>query len=51
MVFDTRTERFTLYADPKLQVPAVLSRVLRAFGLDPGGCLIRADPHYRTVAS
>lgn len=49
MVFDTRTARFTLYAARKLQAPAVLHRVLHAFGLDPARCSVRSDPHYRVV--
>ncbi len=48
VVFDTCTERFTLYADHRLQAPAVLRRILRAFGLDPARCAVRSDPHYRT---
>lgn len=49
VVFDTRTARFTFYADRKLQAPAVLRRVLHAFGLDPARCKVRSDPHYRAV--
>lgn len=49
MVFGTRTARFTLYAARKLQAPAVLRRVLHAFGLDPARCRVRSDPHYHAV--
>ena len=35
VVFDTRLRRFTLYADRKLQGPAMLVRMLSLFGLDP----------------
>lgn len=48
VVFDTTTGRFTLYADRRLQAPAVLPQALRAFGLDPARCAVRSDPHYRT---
>ena len=51
VVFDTTTDRFTLYADRRLQAPPILPRVLRAFGLDPARCTVRSDPHYRTSAS
>ena len=47
-VFDISTGRFTLHADRRLQVRAVLPQVLRAFGLDPARCAVRSDPHYRT---
>lgn len=49
VVFDTRTTRFTLYAACKLQAPAVLRRVLHAFGLNPARCDVRSDPHYLAV--
>lgn len=48
VVFDTSTDRFTLYADRRLREPTVLPDVLRAFGLDPVRCTVRSDPHYRT---
>ena len=48
-MFDTGAACFTLYADRRLQVPAVLSRVLDAFGLDQARCDVRADPHYRSI--
>lgn len=46
IVFDTTIQRFTLYADRKLQLPSVLHEVLCAFGLDPTRCAVRSDPHY-----
>ena len=48
VVFDTRSGRFTLYADRKLQAPRILRQVLRTFGLDPARCGVQSDPHYRT---
>lgn len=48
VVFDTGTDRFTLYADRRLREPTVLPDVLCAFGLDPVHCTVRSDPHYRT---
>jgi hypothetical protein len=50
VVFDTRSSRFTLYADRKLQAPGTLRRVLWAFGLDPVLCAVHSDLHYRTSA-
>ena len=47
VVFSKTTGRFTLYADRALQARAVLRRVLCAFGLEPGRCAVRPDPHYR----
>lgn len=49
VVFDTRSRRFTLYADRKLQGLAMLLRILSLFGLDPVLCAVRSDPHYRTA--
>jgi hypothetical protein len=49
VVFDTRSRRFTLYADRKLQGSAMLVRMLSLFGLDPVLCAVRSDPHYRTA--
>ena len=51
VVFDTTTDRFTLYADRRLQAPDTLPSVLCAFGLDPARCTVRSDPHYRTGAN
>lgn len=48
IVFDTKTNCFTLYADRRLQAPKILARVLCAFGLDPARCVIRSDLHYRS---
>lgn len=49
VVFGARTSRFTLYTDDRLRTPAVLPRVLRAFGLDAARCGACSDPHYRPV--
>lgn len=48
VVFDTRSDRFTFYADRRFQTPVVLRCMLHAFGLDPARCIVRSDPHYRT---
>ena len=48
VVFDTTIQRFTLYADRKLQAPGVLHEVLCAFDLDPTRCAVRSDPHYQS---
>jgi hypothetical protein len=50
VVFNTRSRRFTLYADCKLQVRATLLEVLGVFGLDPLLCNVNSDLHYRTGA-
>ena len=49
VVFDTGRDRFILYADRRLQAPAILRRILDAFGLDAAQCDVRADPHYRAA--
>ena len=49
VVFDTGTGRFTFYADRRLQASCVVGAILHAFGLDPGLCDVRSDPHYRTT--
>jgi len=49
VVFDTRTNRFTLYADRRLRAPRTLPRILHAFGLDLACCAVRPDPHYRSI--
>lgn len=48
VVFDTRSRRFTLYADRKLQEPRLREKLLKSFGLDATTCDVRSDPHYRT---
>jgi len=48
VVFDITIQRFTFYADQKLQAPGVLHEVLCAFGLDPTHCAVRSDPHYQS---
>lgn len=48
IVFDKTTERFTLYADRKLQAPKILAEIQCVFGLDPARCVICSDLHYRS---
>jgi hypothetical protein len=50
VVFNTRSRRFTLYADSKLQGRGTRLEVLGMFGLDPLFCDVQSDPHYRTSA-
>lgn len=50
VVFNTRSRRFTLYADSKLQGRDARLEVLGMFGLDPLFCDVHSDPHYRTSA-
>lgn len=49
VVFHAGSFRFMLYADPRLWRPPVLGSILRAFGLDPARCDVRADLHYRAT--
>ena len=49
VVFHAGSFRFTLYADPTLRRAPVLGSILRAFGLTPARCDVRADLHYRTA--
>ena len=51
VVFDTRSSRFTIYADFKLQASGTLCRMLGAFNLGSVLRDVRSDPHYRTGAS
>ena len=51
VVFDTRSGRFTLYADLKLQSSSTLCRMLGAFNLGSVLRDVRSDPHYRTHSS
>jgi len=48
VVFDTTIQRFTFYADQRLQAPGVLQEVLCAFGHNPARCVVRSDPHYQS---
>ncbi|UDL93589.1 hypothetical protein LGH83_13525 [Lichenihabitans sp. PAMC28606] len=48
VVFNTRSRRFTLYADSKLQGRDTRLEVLGMFGLDPLFCDVHSDSHYRT---
>lgn len=47
VVFHTVANRFTLYADRRLQTAPILARIFGAFGLDPARCEVRSDSHYR----
>jgi hypothetical protein len=51
VVFDTRSSRFTIYADLKLQASGTLCRMLGAFNLGSVLRDVRSDPHYRIGAS
>ncbi|MGC8731620.1 MAG: hypothetical protein ACP5RC_05120, partial [Halothiobacillaceae bacterium] len=48
VVFDTRNQRFTIYADNRLRTATFLRRVRRAFGLDSARYAVRPDLHYRS---
>lgn len=51
VVFDTRSSRFTIYADLKLQASGTLCRMLGAFNLGSVLRDVRSDRHYLTGAS
>lgn len=48
VVHNLSTRSFILYADRKLQQPAILTRVMTTFGLPPGLTSIQSDAHYTT---
>jgi len=47
IVFETLTRRFVLYADRRLQKPALIDALKTAFGLNGAKVMVRSDPHYR----
>lgn len=48
IVYDTKAEIFTIYADCKLQTAAFVEEITRAFGLSGKQCVVRSDAHYRS---
>jgi hypothetical protein len=47
IVYETLARRFVLYADRRLQKPAIIDTLKAAFGLDQAEVIIRSDAHYR----
>jgi hypothetical protein len=48
IVFQTRERLFVIYADRRLQTPAMVARIIATFGLDGERTAVRFDAHYRT---
>ncbi|WP_246777226.1 hypothetical protein [Microvirga sp. VF16] len=49
IVYNTKTNFFTLYADRKLQSPAIINQIISEFGLASENCAVQSDPHYRST--
>ena len=49
VVFHRPSGRFTLYADRKLQTPAIVEDILRRFSLPADRTDVRSDAHYVSV--
>jgi hypothetical protein len=49
IVYQTATQRFVLYADRRLQQPALIDALKTAFGLEDAKVkvIVRSDSHYR----
>jgi hypothetical protein len=48
LVIDATANRFILYADRNLQSPAIVSKLLEAFGVPPINASVQSDLHYRS---
>jgi hypothetical protein len=48
LVVDAASNRFILYADRKLQSPAIVSKLLESFCVDPSCASVQSDSHYRS---
>jgi hypothetical protein len=47
IVFEIPTRRFVLYADRRLQQPAIIEALKAAFGLSKAEVIVKSDSHYR----
>jgi hypothetical protein len=47
VVFNVRETTFWILADRRLQRPASIAAIQRAFGLAGQACLVKSDEHYR----
>lgn len=47
IVYETPARRFILYADRRLQQPAIIDALKTAFGLHQAEVIVRGDSHYR----
>ncbi|GEO18720.1 hypothetical protein MAE02_64160 [Microvirga aerophila] len=48
IVFNSEKQTFLIYADRRLQVPSLLTSIIREFGLEGQHFIIRSDAHYRS---
>jgi hypothetical protein len=49
VVYEKLSETFVIYADARLQVPEVTSKIMQAFQLEgQSSVVVRSDSHYRT---
>jgi hypothetical protein len=48
IVYNVRTQFFTVYADRRLQREETIARIAGEFGLVPGSFAVRSDAHYRS---
>ena len=48
VVYMTDTDLFTVYADRKLQTPALLGEIVHGFGRVEQSFVTRSDAHYRS---
>jgi hypothetical protein len=47
IVYETRTSRFVLYADVRLQKPSIVTAIKNAFGISDAAVAVKSDLHYR----
>lgn len=47
IVYGCPQQKFTVYADRRLQAPTIIARIIRAFGLEDQRWAVRSDSHYR----
>jgi hypothetical protein len=47
IVYETPARRFVLYADRRLQQPAIIAALKAAFGLEDAEVIVKSDSHYR----
>lgn len=47
IVYEAPSRRFVIYADRRLQQPAIIDAVTAAFGLSAAEVIVRSDSHYR----
>jgi hypothetical protein len=48
IVFDRSKDRFVLYADRKLMLPATIARIQKQFSISAGRTMVETDLHYQS---